>query len=304
MPMELRDIEYFAVVAEHGHLGRAAAALGLSQPALSKSLQRLEAALAVKLVKRTTKGVALTAEGSVLLLRVRDLRLSLRNIAREIAEVSDGRAGLLRVGAGAAMAPEFLSSALSALLRDAPRTRLQVQIADNDTMVPALHDGELDVVVNFLRSAEGLVCHRLYEEQFVVCASARHPLAGRSTVPLAALAGERWALASSEPTLLAQRWLYQKFLDAGLRPPDIAFESRSAVLRLRMVGGSNLLTFASHSLVRQSATTSELAILPVRELAWSFPVAAIHRQEAYLPPALRRFVDVMRQAARTMRADR
>ena len=54
--MELRDIEYFAVIAEHGHLGRAADALGLSQPALSKSLRRLEQALQVKLVKRTPKG--------------------------------------------------------------------------------------------------------------------------------------------------------------------------------------------------------------------------------------------------------
>ena len=88
--MELRDIEYFAVIAEHGHLGRAADALGLSQPALSKSLRRLEHALHVKLVKRTPKGVELTAEGSVLLLRVRELRLSLQGVAREIADMSSG----------------------------------------------------------------------------------------------------------------------------------------------------------------------------------------------------------------------
>jgi len=53
--MELREIEYFAVIAEHGHLGRAAEVLGLSQPALSKSLRRLEQALQAKLVKRTSK---------------------------------------------------------------------------------------------------------------------------------------------------------------------------------------------------------------------------------------------------------
>jgi len=67
--MELRDIEYFAVLAEHGNVGRAAAALGISQPALSKCLQRLETALATKLVDRTTKGVELTAEGTALRLR-------------------------------------------------------------------------------------------------------------------------------------------------------------------------------------------------------------------------------------------
>src|SRR5215475_2176125 len=89
--MELRDIEYFAVVAEHGHLGRAANALGLSQPALSKSLRRLERDLQVKLVKRTPKGIELTSEGSVLLLRVRDLRLSMHSLRREITDVGEGR---------------------------------------------------------------------------------------------------------------------------------------------------------------------------------------------------------------------
>jgi DNA-binding transcriptional LysR family regulator len=55
--MDLRDIEYFAVVAQHGHLGRAAEALGLGQPALSMSLRRLEKSAQAKLVKRTPKGV-------------------------------------------------------------------------------------------------------------------------------------------------------------------------------------------------------------------------------------------------------
>ena len=62
--MELRDIEYFAVVAEHGNLRRASEALGLSPPALSKSLRRLEESMQAKLVERTPKGVALTPVGA------------------------------------------------------------------------------------------------------------------------------------------------------------------------------------------------------------------------------------------------
>src|SRR4051794_27390345 len=105
--MELRDIEYFAVVAEHGHLGRAAAALGLSQPALSKSLRRLELALQAKVVTRTPKGVEITAEGSALLARARELQLSLRSIGREIADLSAGRVGHVRVGVGFPLAEQF-----------------------------------------------------------------------------------------------------------------------------------------------------------------------------------------------------
>src|SRR5262245_29875630 len=146
--MELRDIEYFAVVAEHGHLGRAAAALGLSQPALSKSLRRLESALQTKLVKRTPKGVELTLEGSTLLARVSELRVSLQNVAREITEVGEGRVGRLRVGAGLAISELFLSAAFAAILKNSPRSSLQVTLSDNDLMVPALCNGELDLVIN------------------------------------------------------------------------------------------------------------------------------------------------------------
>ena len=60
--MQLRDLEYFAAVAEHGNLGRAAEALDLSQPALSKSVRRLELWAGTKLVQRTPKGVELTAD--------------------------------------------------------------------------------------------------------------------------------------------------------------------------------------------------------------------------------------------------
>src|SRR5262245_52732704 len=148
--MELRDIEYFAVAAEHGHLGRAANALGLSQPALSKSLRRLERDLQVKLVKRTPKGIELTSEGSVLLLRVRDLRLSMHSLRREITDVGEGRVGLLRVGVGFPGPEQFLSAAFAMSLKDAPRTKLVVSQSDNDLMIPALRNGELDLVVHYL----------------------------------------------------------------------------------------------------------------------------------------------------------
>ena len=125
--MELRDIEYFAVIAEHSHLGRAADALGISQPALSKSLGRLETAVGVKLVKRTPRGVELTAEGAALQRRVSDLRLSLQSVTREIRDVSEGRVGQLRIGVGAQISERFLSAAFSGLLDDAPQTTLRLR---------------------------------------------------------------------------------------------------------------------------------------------------------------------------------
>src|SRR5262245_43545308 len=126
MKLGLRDMEYFAAVAEHGHVGRAAEALGLSQPALSKSLRRLEHSLRAKLVKRTPKGVDLTSVGAALSERLRGLRLSLEDIAREADDLSQGRAGHLRVGAAESTVINLLPAACAALLRQAPEVTVEV----------------------------------------------------------------------------------------------------------------------------------------------------------------------------------
>src|ERR1700754_2073881 len=115
--MELRDLEYFVVVAEQGNVGRAADRLQLSQPALSKTLKRLEDALQVRLFRRSANGMELTAEGSLLLSRARELHHSLRNVAREVSDVSRGHAGHINVGVGPNANDDFLLAAVTELLR-------------------------------------------------------------------------------------------------------------------------------------------------------------------------------------------
>jgi len=295
--MELRDIEYFAVVAEHGHLGRAAEALGLSQPAVSKSLRRLEQALEAKLVKRTPKGVELTAEGSALLLRVRDLRLSLQDVTREIADLSQGRVGHLRIGGGEIIAEHLLPAVFTAMLKDTPKITLKFSVSENDLMLPALSNGELDLVVNYLRPAlpEGLVQERLYDEEMVVCASADHRLIRLKRVTLADLAHERWTL--TEPVLQTTQWLRRAFQDRGLPPPRVAFESRSARFRFQILSSSDLLDFEPRHIFQQAAARFRLKEIPVKELMWHRPIGVIYRKDAYLSPANRRFIEILKSKA-------
>src|SRR4051812_20140203 len=190
--MELRDIEYFAVLAEHKHFGRAAAALGITQPALSKSLQRLETVLATKLVERTAKGVTLTAEGTALRTRANELQLSLQGVTREIKEIGSGQVGALRIGVGGAISEEFLATAFSRLRQEAPRATLKVIVSDNDVMVPALRKGELDLIINYYMTVQvdDVLCEHLYDDEYVVCAAATHQLAKRKRVELADLVEE------------------------------------------------------------------------------------------------------------------
>jgi DNA-binding transcriptional LysR family regulator len=293
--MELRDIEYFEEIAEQRHLGRAADRLGLSQPALSKSLRRLEEAMQVKLFNRNAKGLELTAEGSLLLSRARDLRLSLRSVAREVSDVSEGRAGHLRIGVGPSIPTRLIASSLGKLLIDAPRISARVTISDADEIIPALRKGELDLNVNIMHASppEGLRYVQLYEEDFVVCAAKAHRLSGRSQIRLEELSDARWAL--SEPVLPSQQKLRLVFEEQGLPRPQVALESRSLAVRLQAVESSDLLAYTSRRMIDQAlADGYALAVLPVPELLWRRPIGAIHRNEPYLHSAARRFIDILK----------
>jgi DNA-binding transcriptional LysR family regulator len=155
------------------------------------------------------------------------------------------------------------------------------------------------VIVTYFRPSAGLVGEFLYEDEFVVCAAANHKLADKKDLTLMELAEERWAL--TETTLLSQRWLLDKFSEAGLPPPSIAFESRSHALKQRTVACSDLLTFTSRSVFQQFASASAMKVLQVRELVLRWPVSVIYRKESLLPLS-RRFVEVVKRTAKSMRA--
>ena len=294
--MELRDIEYFAIVAEHGNVRRASEALGLSPPALSKSLRRLEEAMQAKLVERTPKGVALTPIGTALLAQAHRLRVTLRDIKREAEDLSQGRAGHLRIGVGVTTV-EDLPEAYVALLKEVPRLTGQITVADNDVMVPVLRRGELDLIFNVIPETpyEGCVQEHLFDDEFVVCASADHPLAKRKRVTMADLAHEEWAL--SAPGVLNVQHVQRAFQERYLPPPRIAIEARSVPLRLQICAATSLLSFNTRRSLRQVAPRFRLKELPVDELKWRRPFGVIYRREAYLSPAARRLIDVLRTVA-------
>ena len=197
--MELRDIEYFAVVAQRGPLGRAAEALGMGQPALSMSLRRLERSAQAKLVKRTPKGVELTAVGAALLSHVSKLRLARDDLAREVADLAHGRTGHLRIGASPSNADVCLPEACSALLMETPSVILNVAVLDNDALLTVLRKGEVDIALTHTRqlAQPDLTLELFREDEFVVYCASGHRLARRKSVTLDDLAQERWSAAVS-----------------------------------------------------------------------------------------------------------
>lgn len=300
--MELRDIEYFSVIAEHANLGRAAEALHLTTPALSKSLRRLESAVDATLVKRTAKGIELTPEGRALLPHVQRLQLSLADVTREIADVRRGLAGHLRIGCAVGNLEDLVGAACTLFFRDAPHATLSVDVLGTGTLVPALRDGKLDLAVGItdMSSLRDCTHQYLFDDEFVVYASPQHRLAGRKRVTLADLAGERWV--TSVATGFSREGFNRLFLDHGLTPPANALESSSWAVRFHASANGSLLYLAPKSLARLGAPRFKLVELPVKEITYTRRNVVSYRSDIHLPPAGRRFIEKLRLASKEFAA--
>lgn len=296
--MNLRDVEYFAVLAEHGHVGRAAEALGLSQPALSVSLRRLEQAMDAKLCRRTPKGIELTDVGEVLLSKVHRLRQTRDDVMREVADLSQGRAGNLRVGVHAGVMDNLMGPACCALLNAAPNVTLAVTIESNEAAISAIREGRLDLGVSVLPSPPqpDIAQEHLLDDTIVVFASVRHRLAKRKQVTLDDLEGERWAgTAFSTPALLGLA-----MQDRGRNPLNYVLQTSSLTFRDQLVANTDLLGTSSKRLLKQIKARYRVVELPVRGLSVRRSVGVFHRRDAYLSPAARQFIAILKATAKSI----
>jgi DNA-binding transcriptional LysR family regulator len=304
--MDLRDIEYFTAVAQHGHLGRAAEALGLGQPALSMSLRRLEQSAQAKLVKRTPKGVELTAVGAAVLANANKLQLARDDLAREVADLAQGRAGHLRIGASPSNSELLLPQACSTLLMEAPKVTFDVAVLDNNALLPALRKGELDIAITHTQQLiqPGVTQEVFREDEFVVYCASAHRLAKRKAVTLEDLANERWAISAAgaardRPASGSLLSLQRVFEERGLPAPRITLVSDLVMFKLRAVAASDLVGVTVKANVQAVSSELGLKILPVKGLDWIRPVAVAYRKDAYLPAAGRRFIEILKAAAST-----
>jgi len=292
--MELRDLEYFAVVAQHGNVTRASEALGLSPPALSKSLRRLETAVGTRLVERSPRGVKPTAAGRAMLERIVRIRLALADAAREALELGTARKGHIRVGTSQAE-DQLVFAAVAALLRESPGVSVQISISSNFIMLEQLAEGALDLVISTLPDVphEGTRHDLLYRDEFVACARQGHRLARRKRLTIADLAEESWAVPS--PEVPHRQWLDAAFRAHRVRGPRVSVEAPAFRARLRLWSSTDLLGVCTKRLLREAGPAFGLVQLRAKALVFPRPVGAIYRKDGYLPPAACRLLALVRQ---------
>ncbi|WP_421684385.1 LysR family transcriptional regulator [Stutzerimonas urumqiensis] len=151
---DLRQLRHFIALIDHGHFARAAEALHLSQPALTRSLQALEASLGCTLVNRHSRGITLTEPGRLVESHARRLLAGSRAMIEAVQQYDNLEAGQLRLGAGPFPAARLVPDALADLLTAHPRLAVAVTVGDWWGLREALLDERIEMFVADVRELQ------------------------------------------------------------------------------------------------------------------------------------------------------
>jgi DNA-binding transcriptional LysR family regulator len=197
--METRELQYFVAVGEELHFGRAAQRLGIAQPPLSRAISQLERRLGVALFERTSRTVALTDAGSVLLTEGRAVLGAMAAAERRTQRAATGHAGLVLV-TKAGISGHLLRTVLDAYAAEPGAVDVDVLLCEAREQERLLRDGQADVALMHWQydSTTGFDTEELCTEGQVVILPAGHPLAGRSHL--------RTADVTALPDLPMARW--------------------------------------------------------------------------------------------------
>jgi len=242
MTMDLRRLRYLVEAIEHGSIGKAAAGLGMSQPALTKSLRLLEQELDVPLLERTSTGVAPTAYGRSLYEHAKAVDAVMADAQAEIGQLRGKHEGSVHIGALPSIAGGILAQAVAAVAGQHPNFSARIVEKMNFELLPGLRRAEFDFVVGLAGGAEelGVRSRVILRDELTVIARAGHHLVGRAAISEAELAAQPWLfpmVGSSNRHVLEDF-----FAAAGVKPPAATIETtsvqmiKSVVLRSDYIG--------------------------------------------------------------------
>ena len=283
--MELRDIDYFLAVAAERSMRAAALRLGLTQPALTKAIRRLEDEVGAVLLDRDTRGVALTVYGHSFLRHARSLQAGMTEASSEIRALAAGTAGLVRLGAGPRWQQWLLPEAIRRFRRLHPDVQLTVTGGTDDVLKEQLTAGELDFIVASIPEGTefpALEGQGLVVDEYRVVADRDHPLRQQAEATLADLLSYPWVLPNPHTYLMAR---FEAILRAhGLTPPRPMIETDLPTMRFALMRGS---TFLSVHIMGQLRAFGETRILPIEiaEARWHRPSGLIQRRGIEPNPA-------------------
>ncbi len=297
--LDLRSLQAVAAVFECSSIHGAARQLNISQPAVSKTIRDLEAALDVKLFDRNARGVIPTVFGDTLYKYARRMDNEVHNAVSEINMIRGVDQGVVRLGCGPGYGNQILPLAMAALRARQRRINLKIYGGMLDEMLPKLLQGDLDMVFSVMphvRDEPDLEYVPVSSAPSICVGRREHPLADRRKISAEELVQHEWIL-PDQPSDVRRR-IEDAFSDAGVLPPVPVYEANSIFFIKALLDHTDTLTYLPRSMVWLELEIGRLKEIDV-DIPYKHQIAGyIVRKGATLPPAGEELLEEMLKVIR------
>jgi DNA-binding transcriptional LysR family regulator len=296
--LKLNDLHILMMVAETGSMGKAAKALGITQPSVSKSISDLEHTIGVRLLDRSTDGAALTVYGQALVRRGMSAFDELSQSLRDIYILSDPTAGQVTIGCPEAIASGVLGAVLVRFSAQFPRVVVNVEEANNLTHeYQMLRERKVDLLLGSIARPfveEDLDAQVVYEDRPYITAGPTNQLALRRRVEVAELLQQQWVLPGES---ILRSVLEEALVARGFALPKISVKSYSVHQRINLLATGRFISADSRSVLRYNGAASSIILLPVDLPIRSWPVAIVTSKGRTINPVVQTFIDCVRDVS-------
>lgn len=300
--MELRHLRYFQAVGEALSFTRAAAQLRVAQPALSRQVQDLEDEIGVDLLRRSRRGVKLTAEGKLFLEEVRSLLKQTDDAVEKVRALARGQYGELHIGYAAGPTAELLAPALSAFQKAFPQVNVVLHDLSRNQVVEGLQNGSLELAVTPHAAAlqvEGIEFEVLQKQALYVALPPGHPLCPLKAIPLGKLAAQPLVGLRREDNPSYYQAIEELFAPVGIKP-RVAVECDTFSSLLTAVEAGRGIALAVPAFKHVSG--NRLRYRPLAGMTEVFSVGIARAKSGDVTPAGENFCEMLRKAAKEARA--
>ncbi len=273
-----RALTHFMAAYDCRNLRSAAEAVHVTQPAVSKSISKLEDHIGMPLFKRTPNGVEPTEFAHMLRRHAQNIMNEARFVETEIAALTSGSGGLLRIGVGPAWSLSVFPRLLMRFQATFPNIDVEVQTGVTDHLLPLLKSGDVDLWLGSLHDVEetpDIAVRTVGWSDMTVFARKSHPLADRGAVRPTDLTDFAWASFTNDHRGL--EWLSRYFTGRDLPDPRIALRLSSLVTMFSAAARSDLLVYAADTL-QPEAVARGLVEIPLADPVWGFGTGMAYRR--------------------------
>lgn len=298
MKLDTLGLEAFVAIAEAGHFHKAAETLHITQTALTRRLQNLEALLGVKLVERTTRSVALTRVGLDFLPQVRRMIADLTSTVIEIHNNGRAQRGDIVIACVPTVGVQYLPRIIQAYSARYPENRVKILDHASSGVADAVIRREAEFGINIVGPHHPeLVSIPLVEDRFVLICRDDHPLAKRRSVP--------WKQLSSLPLIFAGEVSGNRpLLDIALGARNLTLRSHYEVQRSSTAVGlvaEGVAAAVVPSLALQKSAYPNLRVIMLTDPVVSRGLVLVSRRAAQISPAAQALYDMIRGKAHSTR---